>query len=80
MAGLSDEHDENFQQVISQTEKRYSGKWSKHIFADFYWRRKGNTNWRKKGQKEVKGWLMPNFFLGHRVLRHYSWNDTEYCN
>ena len=34
MAAVSDEHGEKLQQDVSQTEKRYSGKWRKNIFAD----------------------------------------------
>jgi hypothetical protein len=54
MATVSDEHGEMFQQDIFQTEKRYIRKWSKNVFADCYRRRRGNTNWRRKGAKGVE--------------------------
>jgi len=51
MATFSNEHGENFQQDILQTDKRYSGQWSTNSLADCYWRRKGNMNFRIKGAK-----------------------------
>lgn len=37
MGAVSDEHGERFHQEISQMEKRYSGKWTKNMLADFCW-------------------------------------------
>jgi len=33
-------------------EKRYIGKWSTNIFADCYWRHKGDITWRINEAKE----------------------------
>jgi hypothetical protein len=35
MGAFSDEHGERFHQDASQMEKRYSGKWSPNMLADF---------------------------------------------
>jgi hypothetical protein len=35
MGAFSDEHGERFHQDISQTEKRYNGKWSPNMLADY---------------------------------------------
>jgi hypothetical protein len=37
MRSVSDEHGENCHQDISQMEKRYIGKWSPNILADYCW-------------------------------------------
>jgi len=37
MGAISGEQDERFQQDISQTGKRYSGKWSPYMLADYCW-------------------------------------------
>jgi len=37
MGAIPDEHDERFHQDISQTEKRYSVKWSPYILGDYCW-------------------------------------------
>jgi len=34
---VSDEHGERFHQDIAQTEKRYQGKWSPAMLADYCW-------------------------------------------
>jgi hypothetical protein len=34
---LSDEHGERFQCDIAAMEKRYQGKWSSSMLADYYW-------------------------------------------
>jgi hypothetical protein len=63
MATVCDEHGEKFQQDIFQTEKSYSGKWSRNIFARCYWRRKGNTNWRINGAKVDEELITDDFFF-----------------
>jgi hypothetical protein len=37
MAAASDEHGKRFHEDISQTENRYSGKWSPNMSADCCW-------------------------------------------
>jgi len=37
MRSVSDEHGKNCHQDISQMEKRYIGKWSPDILADYCW-------------------------------------------
>jgi len=37
MGAIPDEHGERFHQDISQTEKRYSVKWSPNILSAYYW-------------------------------------------
>jgi hypothetical protein len=44
MGAVSGEQGERFQQNISQTGKRYSGKWSPYMLADYCWTRKGDAN------------------------------------
>jgi hypothetical protein len=34
---VSDEHSECFHQEIATMEKRYQGKWSTYMFADYCW-------------------------------------------
>jgi len=37
MGDLSDERGEKFHQDISQIEKKYSGKWSPRMLAEYCW-------------------------------------------
>jgi hypothetical protein len=37
MAGVSNEHRKRFHNDISQMEKRYTGKWSSDMLADYCW-------------------------------------------
>jgi hypothetical protein len=37
LGAVSDEHIERFHQDISSTEKRYQGKWSLSMLADYCW-------------------------------------------
>ena len=55
MATVSDEHGERFHEDISQIEKRYSGKLSPNMSADYCWNliREGPTGELKR-QKKMK--------------------------
>jgi hypothetical protein len=62
MGSISVEHGERFHQDISQTEKRYSGKWSLNILADCCWSLIWETpNGECKRQKKMK-WVFNEFF------------------
>jgi hypothetical protein len=37
IGSISDERGESFPQYISQTEKRYSGKWNRNMSAEYCW-------------------------------------------
>jgi hypothetical protein len=56
-SAISDKHFKRFHQDISQTEKRYSGKWSQNMFSDYCFGLIKETptdeNKRQKKTKEV---------------------------
>jgi len=48
---FSDEHGENFHEDILTMEKRYQGKWTSSMLADYYWTMKTDVpeaNYRRK--------------------------------
>lgn len=44
LGAVSDEHGERFHQQIAQMEKRYSGKWTPNMLADYCWTLKRETD------------------------------------
>jgi hypothetical protein len=50
---VSDEHGERFHQEIATTEKRYQGKWSTSMLADYCWTLARNATGKAKSQLEA---------------------------
>jgi hypothetical protein len=64
MEALSDKHRERFHRGISQMEKKYSGKWSPNILADYCWSLIRETPiGESKRQKKTNCVLYDEFFL-----------------
>jgi hypothetical protein len=51
LGAVSDEHGERFHQDIASIEKRYQGKWSPSMLADYYWRLKRDVPQGKYARK-----------------------------
>ena len=54
LGAVSDEHGERFHQEISTMEKRYRGKWSPSMLADFCWMLRRDQSTTHKRQSKVK--------------------------
>jgi hypothetical protein len=51
LGGVSDEHGEQFHQDITSMEKRYQGKWSPSMLADYCWTLKIDVPQKKYARK-----------------------------
>ncbi|UYV60357.1 hypothetical protein LAZ67_1000940 [Cordylochernes scorpioides] len=75
LGAVSDEHGERFHQGISSMEKRYQGKWSPGMLADYSWTLKKDvpqTKYRRKSTVDGTKWLEAP--LAEHMPRH----TTEY--
>jgi len=61
---VSDKHDERFHQDIMATEKRYQGKWTSSMFADYCWALKRDVPDAKYLTPNISESHMPLHFRG----------------
>ncbi|UYV61238.1 hypothetical protein LAZ67_1004000 [Cordylochernes scorpioides] len=69
LGAVSDEHCERFHQDISSMEKRYQGKWSPGMLADYCWTLKKDVPQAKYRRKSTR-------IPGHRKLRQFKQTDA----
>jgi len=71
LSEVSDEHSERFHQDIMAMEKRYQGKWTSSLLADYCWTLKGCTC-RQIPVKVIRSNILEeSFCLFHEHVKYY---------
>ncbi|UYV77929.1 hypothetical protein LAZ67_15002897 [Cordylochernes scorpioides] len=84
----SDEHGERFHQDISSMEKRYQGKWSPVMLADYCWTLKRDLPQAKAAALHIQdsghcdccdrdAWRHLRLFIGHDNNRKLTWTQSS---
>ena len=72
LGDVSDKHSDGFHQDIMATEKRYQGKWTSNMLADYCWTLKRDVPDAKYWRKSYASTLSrKSFCLFHEYIKYY---------